>query len=169
MLHRGNKPSGKYGGPGKLSCQVFSVTQQRCAMAIKTIPSVHTKCIDLRLSKTCFKAASTMGSQPPQLMLPLPEKIWRTNVIHNTNGLALRITMHNQMSRRENCKGELEAYMWVYSSWIPWNLSFSYIHRTGQFTPKMKANVEPCLLSSLGWIDSGAVVSQHCLESFFMK
>ena len=38
-----------------------------------------------------------------------------------------------------------------------------------QFTPKMKANVEPRLLSSLVWIDSGIVVSQHRLESFFMK
>ena len=25
-------------------------------------------------------------------------------------------------------------------AWIPWNLSFRYIHCTGQFTPKMKAN-----------------------------
>ena len=50
---------------------------------------------------------------------------------------------------------------------IPWNLSFRYIHCTGQFTPKMKANAEPRLLSSLVWIDSGVVVSQHRLESFF--
>ena len=28
-------------------------------------------------------------------------------------------------------------------SWIPWNLSFRYIHCTGQFTPKMKVNAEP--------------------------
>ena len=42
-------------------------------------------------------------------------------------------------------------------------------HCTGQFTPKMKANAEPRLLSSLVWIDSGAVVSQHRLESLFMK
>ena len=48
---------------------------------------------------------------------------------------------------------------------IPWNLSFRYIHCTGQFTPKMKANAEPHLLSSLVWIDSGIVVSQHLLES----
>ena len=52
-------------------------------------------------------------------------------------------------------------------SWIPWNLSFPYIQSTGQFTPKMKANAEPRLLSSLVWIDSGVVVSQHSLESFF--
>ena len=52
-------------------------------------------------------------------------------------------------------------------TWIPWNLSFSYIHCSGQFTPKMKANAEPRLLSSLVWIDSGTVVSQHCLKSFF--
>ena len=26
------------------------------------------------------------------------------------------------------------------TTWIPWNLSFRYIHCTGQFTPKMKAN-----------------------------
>ena len=54
-------------------------------------------------------------------------------------------------------------------AWIPWNLSFRYIHCTGQFTPKMKANSEPRLLSSLVWIDSGVVMSQHCLESFFKK
>ena len=42
-------------------------------------------------------------------------------------------------------------------------------HCTGQFTPKMKANAEPRLLSSLVWIDSGVVVSQHRVESFFMK
>ena len=40
-----------------------------------------------------------------------------------------------------------------WKSWIPWNLSFRYIHCTGQFTPKMKANAEPRLLSSLVWID----------------
>ena len=44
-------------------------------------------------------------------------------------------------------------------------MSFRYLHRTCQFTPKMKANAEPRLLSSLVWIDSGVVVSQHCLES----
>ena len=32
---------------------------------------------------------------------------------------------------------------------VPGNLSFHYIHCTGQFTPKMKANAEPRLLSSL--------------------
>ena len=53
--------------------------------------------------------------------------------------------------------------------WTPWNLSFHYINCTGQFTPKMKANTEPHLLSSLVWIDSGVVVSQNRLESFFMK
>ena len=53
------------------------------------------------------------------------------------------------------------------SSWIPWN--FRYIHWNVQFTPKMKANAELCLLSSLVWIDSGVVVSQHRLESFFME
>ena len=45
--------------------------------------------------------------------------------------------------------------------WIPWNLSFHYIDCTGQFTPKMKANVESRLLSSLVWIDSGVVVSHE--------
>ena len=67
------------------------------------------------------------------------------------------------------------------SPWIPWNLSFRYIllfgkthflilagsafcqiwlgrsadctHSIGQFTPKMKANAKPHLLSSLVWID----------------
>ena len=38
-------------------------------------------------------------------------------------------------------------------AWIPWNVSFCYIHCNGQFTPKMKANAEPRLLSSLVWID----------------
>ena len=39
----------------------------------------------------------------------------------------------------------------------------------GQFTPKIKANAEPRLLSSLVWIDSGIVVSRHRVESFCMK
>ena len=38
-----------------------------------------------------------------------------------------------------------------------------------QFAPKMKANAVPRFLSSLVWIDSGVVVSQHRLVSFFMK
>ena len=52
-------------------------------------------------------------------------------------------------------------------SWIQWNLSFRYIlfhakktpndavtpQRQSQFTPKMKANAVPRLLSSLVWID----------------
>ena len=42
-----------------------------------------------------------------------------------------------------------------------------YINSTGQFTPTMKANAEPHLLSSLVRIDSGVVVSQHHLESSF--
>ena len=62
-----------------------------------------------------------------------------------------------------NLKGEWEKI------WIPWNLSFRYIPCNGQFTPKMKANAEPRLLSSLVWIDSCVVVSQHRLESIFMK
>ena len=40
-------------------------------------------------------------------------------------------------------------------------------HCNGQFTPKMKANAEPRLLSSLVWIDSGVMVSQHRLEPLF--
>ena len=55
----------------------------------------------------------------------------------------------------------------VILSWIPWKSSFRYVHCTGQFTPKMKANAEPRLLSSLVRIDSSVVVSQHRLESFF--
>ena len=54
-------------------------------------------------------------------------------------------------------------------TWIPWNLSFRYIHCTGQFTPKIKANTVPRLLSSLVWIDSDVVLSQHRLESFVME
>ena len=64
---------------------------------------------------------------------------------------------------------------------IPWNLSFRYIlyheketpnnaltpQGQSHFTTKMKANAEPRLLSSLVWIDSGVVMSQHRLESFF--
>ena len=52
-------------------------------------------------------------------------------------------------------------------SWTPWNLSFRYIlfhekktqndavtpQRQSQFTPKMKANAIPRLLSSVVWID----------------
>ena len=52
-------------------------------------------------------------------------------------------------------------------AWIPWNLSFRYTHCTGQFTPKMKVNAEPQLLSSLVRIDSGVVAWKHRLESFF--
>ena len=54
-----------------------------------------------------------------------------------------------------------------YHAWIPWNLSFLYIlfqegkipkdavtpQHQSQFTPKMKANAVPRLLSSLVWID----------------
>ena len=50
--------------------------------------------------------------------------------------------------------------------WIPWNLLFRYIQCSSQFTPKMKANAKPRLLSSLVWIDSGVAVSLHHLESF---
>ena len=35
--------------------------------------------------------------------------------------------------------------------------------------PKMKPNTEPRLLSSLVWIDSGIMVSQHRLESFIQE
>ena len=63
----------------------------------------------------------------------------------------------------------LHGVISVYIAWNPWNLSFRYIHCTGQFTPKMKANAELRLLSSLVWIDSGVVVSQHRLESFLIK
>ena len=45
------------------------------------------------------------------------------------------------------------AFFFMPFSWIPWNLSFRYIHCSGQFTSKMKANAEPRLLSSLVWID----------------
>ena len=34
---------------------------------------------------------------------------------------------------------------------------------TSQFTPNMKANAEQHLLSSLVWVGSGVVMSQHCL------
>ena len=61
------------------------------------------------------------------------------------------------------------AFWWRTSSWIPWNLSFRYVYCIGQFTPKTKANAASRLLSSLVWIDSGVVVSQHRLESFFHK
>ena len=39
-------------------------------------------------------------------------------------------------------------------SWFPWNLSFLYIHCTGQFTPKMKANAKPQFVFIFGvnWI-----------------
>ena len=43
------------------------------------------------------------------------------------------------------------------------------IQYPGQFTPKMKENAELHLPSSLVRIDSGVVVSQHRLESFFIK
>ena len=68
----------------------------------------------------------------------------------------------------ENLVRATETQVCLPLSWIPWNL-FHYIHCTSQFTPKMKANAEPRLLSSLVWIDSGVVMSQHRLESFFIK
>ena len=37
--------------------------------------------------------------------------------------------------------------------------------RQNQFTPKMKANAKPRLLSSSVWIDSGVVASQHWLTA----
>ena len=52
-------------------------------------------------------------------------------------------------------------------TWLPWNLSFRYIHCTGQFTPKMKANTESHLLSSLVWIDSGRCGLTALLGVFF--
>ena len=52
-------------------------------------------------------------------------------------------------------------------TWIPWNLSFRYIFCRGQFTPKIKANAERHLFSSLVWIDFGVVVWQYHLEYFF--
>ena len=55
----------------------------------------------------------------------------------------------------------------TYKTWIPRNLSFRYIYCTGQFTLKMKENAEHYLFSSLVWIDSGVVVSQHRLGFFF--
>ena len=68
-------------------------------------------------------------------------------------------------------------------SWIPWKSSFPYIlfhkrrlqtmlwliQRQSQFTPKMKENAIPRLLSSLVWIDSGTAGSQHRLEYFFYE
>ena len=39
---------------------------------------------------------------------------------------------------------------------------------TGQFTPKMRANADSCLLSSLVWIDYGVEVSKHCLASILI-
>ena len=71
---------------------------------------------------------------------------------------------HGHSGKHQNAKTK-----WAEIIWIPWNWSFHYIHCTGQFTPRMKANAELHLLSSLVWIDSGVVVSQHRLESFFMK
>ena len=52
--------------------------------------------------------------------------------------------------------------------WIPWNLSFRYIHCTGQFTPKMKANAN-CVCFHLWCELTGVVVSQYRLETSFMK
>ena len=66
------------------------------------------------------------------------------------------------------CNSLFKEPIWGISiSWIPWNLSFRYIlfHEKkatndavtpqcrSQFTPKMKANAVPRLLSSLVWID----------------
>ena len=48
-------------------------------------------------------------------------------------------------------------------TWIPWNLSIRYITLNWSIYTKD----DPGLLSSLMWIDSGIVVSQHRLESFF--
>ena len=46
-----------------------------------------------------------------------------------------------------------QEFLMKMMTWIPRNLSFHYIHCSGQFTPKMTANAEPRLLSSLVWID----------------
>ena len=79
-----------------------------------------------------------------------------------------RYVNHWNFHHRKNISKYLYLYN-IYISWILWNLSFRYINSNGQFTPKMKANAEPRLLSSLVWIDSGIVVSQHRSESLFMK
>ena len=48
-------------------------------------------------------------------------------------------------------------------------LDICYIHCNGQFTPKMKANAKPRLLSFLVRIDSNVVASQHRLGVFFRE
>ena len=70
---------------------------------------------------------------------------------------------------QNNWHNVIHCFRAIRISWIPWNLLFRYIDCTGQFTPKMKANAESRLLSSLVWIDSGVLVSQHRLESLVMK
>ena len=103
---------------------------------------------------------------PPSLLFSLclkgEERSWLT-------GFDPRRTIGSRSNGKECAKRvELLAPEKVIT-WDPRNLSFCYIYGTGQFTPKMKANAEPRLLSSLVWIDSGVVVSQHHLKSFFMK
>ena len=94
----------------------------------------------------------------------------RINLIAELLSLDIEIDMSRVPSRWYRQLGNMTKILPIFCfAWIPWNLSFHYIHRTGQFAPKMKANEEPHLLSSLVWIDSGVVVSQHRLESFFMK
>ena len=87
---------------------------------------------------------------------------YQQNIIRTTSNVTnikIKAKKSNAYKKPQHCLKNL--------SWIPWNLSFRYIHCTGQFTPKMKANAKPRLLPSLVWIDSGIVVSQHHLEHFF--
>ena len=88
--------------------------------------------------------------------------------------LICRVTVHLPATHQRRHTGtsvrhrytKATEHQWDIIS-IPWNLSLRHIHWSGQFTPKMKANAEPRLLSSLVWIDSGVMVSQYHLESFF--
>ena len=56
------------------------------------------------------------------------------------------------------------------NTWIPWNLSFPYIHCTAKFTAKMKANAEPHLVF-IYWCEFTLPVWCHSIvwTLFFMK
>ena len=91
---------------------------------------------------------------------------------NNLNFMDKKNTTKESINELINLVIYLSIYLSVYLchiTWISWNLSFRYIYCTGQFTPKMKANAEPPLISSLVWIDCGIEMSQHRLESFFIK
>ena len=101
-----------------------------------------------------------MLGEQQQTRGPNPSEVRRLKRLH-----LLYWSIH---TKDESKRGTASAFIfdvnWLWSCGV--TASFGVFFHA-QFTPKMKANAELHLLSSLLWIDSGVVVSQHRLESIF--